>query len=714
MAAGVGGMTESQLLGISESAAAETSQAGMPDNGWPVVANSAAAAAWEARRRFLCHCWDPSGKVLAANDYGWLMRFDPMTGECIQTVEPCQGAAVSAMFVTSEFVIAGCTDGVIRVLELDELTLHRQLELKMPCPRLGPPGLVARGLGLPPGEHSGEHHQHQHGGAMGVSRGYSGFRAGAQHSAGAITCMAPLPDLSELVVATASGLVFRAPVDRLPPEDDEEEEGGVGAGHSASVENPDGAVGRATVSPTGVEDGAGRHSGAKRGVPDLVATAISDAPLGAILALQPLAQLQGSADDEATPIDSSSRFAAIAADGTLRVYEAPSGAQLGARTFWRAEVPAELDVDDIVKEESRDGGVSPGGDEGLPEDGEGKGGGSGGPAGAFRLGGLKKPSLHVAIKDASGAEPALSVSPDVVQSRVPTFGSAASGAGADADPLDEGGADGRGSSASAESKASEGAEGGEPDDAAERRRQDALAIVAIQESDAEAAAKSQKLERREQDDARATDRSLGSKAPAPGFTDELSCLAAHPRLPLVAVGSSSGHVRLVAVADNSSQHASATEGARAPGVLLQSVHCAAAHRHPVTAAAFCPGELPLLATMSGEGNSVAFFALYMGTPPADKLREDASARRTTARTLLVPVGSALLPRTGIVPGGSSSEDTFEIGRALSMAWRCLENVDNVAEVVISHASGAVSAVPVPSEDHIRTACAVVAEAAAEA
>jgi len=53
------------------------------------------------------------------------MRYDPNSGECKQTVEPCGSAAVSAMFVTSEFVIAGCTDGIVRVLDIEDLTLHR-------------------------------------------------------------------------------------------------------------------------------------------------------------------------------------------------------------------------------------------------------------------------------------------------------------------------------------------------------------------------------------------------------------------------------------------------------------------------------------------------------------------------------------------------------------------------------------------------------------
>jgi len=171
-------------------------------------------------------------------------------------------------------------------------------------------------------------------------------------------------------------------------------------------------------------------------------------------------------------------------------------------------------------------------------------------------------------------------------------------------------------------------------------------------------------------------------------------------------------VRLVAALDNPSQHAASSTGARAPAVLLVSVHCAPAHRHPVTAAAFCPSDLPLLATMSGEGRSVTFFSLHLGAGPMERLREDGGAKRAVARALLIPVGSALLPKMGAVPGGTSTDDTFEVGRPLSMAWRCGSN--GGAEVVVSHASGAVTSVPVPDADHVRIATAVVAEAAAEA
>jgi len=96
--------------------------------------------------------------------------------------------------------------------------------------------------------------------------------------------MTALPDLSEFIVATTSGLVFRAPVDRLPPDEDEEEEasGAAAAAAAARGDSPHAAAAAGSAE-------SGDSAGKKSTVPNLVATAISDAPIGAVLAIQPLA-----------------------------------------------------------------------------------------------------------------------------------------------------------------------------------------------------------------------------------------------------------------------------------------------------------------------------------------------------------------------------------------------------------------------------------------
>jgi len=152
--------------------------------------------------------------------------------------------------------------------------------------------------------------------------------------------------------------------------------------------------------------------------------------------------------------------------------------------------------------------------------------------------------------------------------------------------------------------------------------------------------------------------------------------------------------------------------AQAPAVLLVTVHACAGHRKPITDLAFCPQQRQMLAVLSAEERSVALYALHLEPAGKDKKKEDISdnmqAMRAAAKALLVPVASAKLPEHGSLPSG----EVFDVGQPLSFTWRCSDGDD--AELIVSHASGAVSAVPVPSADIVRNACAVICEASAEA